>query len=239
MTVPLNMITLVSIHDVMPSTMNEVDELLTLCERNQVAPVTLLVVPGLSWSSSELNRLWSWESRGVEFAGHGWFHRCQKIEGIRHRFHSALLSRNVAEHLELTSIEIEQLLTRCADWFVSHGHDVPQLYVPPAWAMGDISPQQVAATPFQRYETLRGVWDAQSSRSIALPLVGFEADTMFRQRGLEAWNRSNMLAARMSKRPLRISIHPQDHRLRLARSLETLLSKTMHPISYSAVDAES
>ncbi len=224
---------LVSIHDVMPSSMQNVGDLIQICRAHSIRTITLLVVPGLDWSSNQLDQLRKWEAEGCELAGHGWTHHCKHIRGWWHRLHSLFLSRDVAEHLSLTPEQELQLVSDCAGWFSDHGFRVPQLYVPPAWAFGKLPRQRFAETPFQIFESLSGVFWPHRGVHQSLPLVGFEADSRLRQLSLRTFNQVSAARARRSDAPpLRISIHPDDHRLRLSDDLAIALSNAGTPISY-------
>ena len=48
---------LVSIHDVMPSTLEHVDRILRVFAESRIAHTTLLVVPGLDWQETDLDQL--------------------------------------------------------------------------------------------------------------------------------------------------------------------------------------
>ena len=89
----------VSIHDVMPHTLEGVHALAALIPVNQRPKTLLLIVPGLEWSAEQINTLKHLRDDGFSFAGHGWQHRTPHIRGIYHRLHSLLISRNAAEHL--------------------------------------------------------------------------------------------------------------------------------------------
>lgn len=249
---------LVSIHDVMPQTLHATGELVELCESHGIGIVTLLVVPGLPWTPGDLGQLRAWVDRGHELAGHGWVHRCESIRGIRHRLHSRLISRNVAEHLCRDAAGVEALIRQCADWFGSQGIETPQLYVPPAWALGDFPDDAMARGPFGMIETLSGVRFRQFQsaaseagarsaggeatgrplvRCVWLPLAGFEADTWLRQWTLRIVNGfGRRWATHASRcrvaRPWRIAIHPEDHRLRLRDELRRTLAMPLTPCSY-------
>lgn len=223
---------LISIHDVMPETLDSVEELLGMCEQRGLRKVTLLVVPGLAWSDSQLEMLRNWSMCGYQLAGHGWVHRCENIVGIEHRLHSWLISRNVAEHLSMTSAEIVDLIQRCAAWFEFVGLEHRGLYVPPAWALGRLSFQELNRLPFEMIEVLGGVLRTRTGLKRSLPLVGYEADTLFRRMFVSGFNWFNQADSRLRDRPLRISIHPFDHRLRLAGELERMLSSRLSPIYY-------
>lgn len=228
--------TLVSIHDVMPQTMGEVAEQMQICHQLGVEKVTLLVVPGLNWSVKQIEQLGHWQANGYELAAHGWHHKCDTISSLKHRLHSALISRDVAEHLCLTSDQIAKLMIRSGDWFENNGFKRPDLYVPPAWALGEITDKALAETGFGMVETLRGIRFPQRGGLISLPLVGFEADTAFRAFALSVFN--GMAAAGASKnQPLRVSLHPHDHKLRLQHSLRKILSNSDESYDYASLRA--
>ncbi len=135
---------LISIHDVMPETREQVSQILALLPQGPQA-ITLLVVPGSNWQTADLDWLHQLQQQGYPLAGHGWLHRCEPPISLYHRLHSLLLSRRVAEHLSLSASGIDALIRNCHQWFLD---------VPPAWAMGSISRAQLAAMPFRLFETL-------------------------------------------------------------------------------------
>lgn len=224
---------LVSIHDVMPATLERVEQLLDAAAERGVSNVTLLVVPGLSWSPAEVDRLRRWQDAGCTLAGHGWRHKCERIRGLKHRLHSWLLSRDVAEHLEATPAGRVEIMQRCADWFDARKLELPQLYVPPAWALGAMSREALGQLPFTMLETQSGVIDTRSGARYLLPLVGFEADTLFREFALRCLNAMNVVLTRCLQRPLRIALHPFDLELRLQRDLLGFLGRRYEPIGYA------
>jgi len=228
---------LVSIHDVMPSNLDDIAELIRLCRGSGMDALTLLVVPGLNWSPDGIDRLRRFQDDGCELAGHGWHHRCEQITGLKHRLHSRILSRNVAEHLALSADGIARLIGRCGEWFDDHRFRPPLLYVPPAWAMGAIPERRLAESPFALFETLTGVVAPQHGIRHRLPLVGFEADTPFRKACLKTFNALGRRAADRGTRPLRISIHPTDHRLLLAGDLRRVLDQPQRAVSYRSLIA--
>lgn len=226
---------LVSVHDLMPANMAAVRATLALLERLQVAPVTLLVVPGTGWDRAGIATLRALEADGYRLAGHGWQHRVARLRGPYHRLHSLLLSRRVAEHLALDGQAILDLMARCRAWFGTHGLTPPDLYVPPAWALGSVSRQRLmAAGPFALYEVLRGVITAPDGRCQPLPLLGYEADQAWRAPAIRLFNAANrLLAARQGL--VRIAIHPHDPDLRLGADLRADLARYPNRIDYRAL----
>jgi predicted deacetylase len=222
---------LISVHDVMPETLASIRVILAGLSRRTLSPITLLVVPGKSWNLQQIAELRELKAQGVILAGHGWSHRTVSINGFRHRLHSALISQQAAEHLCLNRPQISELISRCHRWFVDHELGVPTLYVPPAWAMGPLRPEDLQRLPFRLYETLQGVYDSNAQRYIRLPLVGFEAQSPSRAPLLRLSNRLNLSLAR-ADRPVRFSIHPGDLSLPLAHDLLTLLDRPLHCLHY-------
>ncbi len=215
---------IVSIHDVMPETLEPVGRILDVLAAAGASPVTLLIVPGRDWSDREIDLLRSWESAGCILAGHGWVHEVSERKTLFHQLHGRLLSRMVAEHLSLDRSAARALVRRCRDWFDEQNLTPPELYVPPAWAMGPLSRRDLDDLPFKRYETARGVYVTCENRFFRLPLVGFEADVSVRAALLRPWNRINVAVARARDLPLRVAIHPFDLDLKLGGDIRALLS---------------
>lgn len=226
-----DLIWLVSIHDVMPETMTVVRSLVVELDKHQVSPLTLLVVPGGDWSANDIEWLRVRQAQGDRLAGHGWIHRAGQPCGLYDRLHRRFFSRGVAEHLALDTGEIQQLIQNCHDWFVSRGLQAPQLYVPPAWAMGQISRAQLRELPFAQYETLTGIYDASNDRFQSVPLIGFEADTRFRALSLRLSNAFNRVMARRQG-CLRVAIHPHDLQLHLRDELQEIIENPSHCAAY-------
>jgi len=230
---------LISIHDVMPHTFERVERTLDWLAERKVPPVTLLVVPGRPWRPQQIERLRELAAAGHKLAAHGWHHETRPRR-LYHRLHAALISRHVAEHLDLDSQGILKLMQRSSNWFGENSLPRPFLYVPPAWALGPISKADLAQAPYRLIETTRGLIqlesnapsfpesENQTARTDApitlkfqkLPLTGYEADTALRECFLRRWNDAQARAARCKNLPLRISIHPDDLDLRLADQME-------------------
>lgn len=216
---------LISIHDVMPETLDRVEALVERLAGQGHTAITLLVVPGRAWQPADLDVLRAWQAAGIELAAHGWQHHVSPIRGLRHRLHAALISRNVAEHLALDEDGRLRLMQAAATWFDAQGLAPPLTYVPPAWALGRIRRRRLRTLPYQRIEVTRGLLDCHSGRLQSLPLVGFEADTAARALALRAWNRTQFALARQVGRALRIAIHPDDAALHLATDLDRCLQR--------------
>jgi hypothetical protein len=211
---------LYSVHDVAPETMSRVAGIIARLEQRGVRPLVLLVVPGGEWSESQVASLRVWQDSGHALAAHGWTHRSMPPRGLYHRLHSAILSRDAAEHLGLTRDAALELIRRSHAWFGSVGLRLPAIYVPPAWALGAVHLADFESTPFRWVECLAGLYEVRARRLHRLPLAGFEADTAARAVGLRAWNAVNTLCSAALGRPMRAAIHPRDFELRLGRDLE-------------------
>ena len=225
---------LISIHDVMPSTLADVLHTLELLAAADISRVSLLVVPGVSWSGDDLDVLRGLDAAGHEFIAHGWQHQTRPKRAL-HRIHASLFSRNAAEHLSLNRNDIRELMCRSQRWFEEHGLQVPHTYIPPAWALGGLSREDMASLPFAAIETLRGVRIRQAGGTyqlLPMPLLGFEADSVARARFLREWNRLQLrLSRRIGSLP-RIALHPGDHRLLLGDQVRAILALGWCSVAY-------
>jgi len=203
-----------TIHDVRPDTLDRVAHLLDLLEPAG-SRVALLVVPGLEWTDAGVARLAGWAEAGFELAGHGWVHQ-RTPRTLYHRLHALVISRDQAEHLSATRDEVRDLVRRGRDWFVDHDLPAPTYYVPPAWALGALRPTDLAEVGYRFAEVQWGYHDLESGRFLRSPLIGFEADTWWRETALGVFNAHQVAKARRTGRPLRLGLHPFDLELRRA-----------------------
>lgn len=223
---------LISIHDVAPEVMPQVEALCNMLKDAQAWPVTLLCIPNRDWSKEHIDQLRTWsKDEGCELAGHGWNHACEQIKGWRHKLHSITISRNVAEHFCYEQRELKHMIDQNFEWFQQHELPCPTLYVPPAWAAVALSPQMLRHLQFSAYETLSGVHTA--NLHYRLPLAGFEADNSSRALLLRLFNRVNIAYARICRLPIRISIHPHDAQLKLSAQLKATLLAVKQPQCYA------
>ena len=220
----------VSIHDVMPETLAQVLETVRFLEKENVFPVTLLVTPGRQWSRAGVEELKALQRAGYPLAGHGWHHEAGRFAGLGHRLHGLLISRNEAEHLCLSSSEIENLMLQCFHWFSSAGLERPVLYVPPAWAMGCITERRLKKLPYRMYETQTGIRDTAAGSFYPMPVTGYMADTPFRSAALRVVNGINLA---LPSSYIRIAIHPQDIRLDLVCDLRRHLRSCSRYLDYT------
>lgn len=225
--------TLLTIHDVMPETLDPVLGIISLLDSHNLPPAPLLVSPGHDWTTESLQTLRELSDKGHELAGHGWTHRARHIRSLGHRLHALLLSRRAAEHLALSDQELRDMLRKCFQWFLDNRLPPPSTYVPPAWGLGKLSRKTMRQLPFRWFETLTGIYDSHTNRFQPLPLIGFEADTPARKTSLSAFNAANLTLARLTRRPLRVAIHPHDLQLELADNLRNFLQHppTTPPVS--------
>ena len=227
----------VSIHDVMPETLSQCEELFGLCQQQHIKPITLLVVPGKPWSVSDLARLRTMLASGGVLAGHGWSHHIDtaSLRGIGPKLHSLLISKDVAEHLVLDEVGIAALIHRCHHWFEANHLPAPSLYVPPAWAMGRLGRTALNDLPFSQYEYFAGVYFATSGHFVRSPVVGFEATSAWRAHAVGAWNRlARLRAERVGQ--WRISLHPEDLSLGLQSQLRDFLRAPGVAVDYAELD---
>lgn len=231
---------LLSIHDVMPETLEQTESILRRVAALGWSPPALLVVPGRSWSPAQVARVHQWQRDGCELLAHGWLHETRPRK-LWHRAHAAVLSRNVAEHLALDCKGIKVLMGRSRHWFGEAGLVTPTAYVPPAWALG-MSAGHLATLPYNCVETLAGVHLRRADgrwQFRRLPLVGFEADTRLREGFLATMNRILCHHGRQNRLPVRIGIHPKDPELRLAETLEELLRRDWTALRYADLPSQA
>lgn len=222
-----------SIHDVMPESLPRVTQILDLLHRLNLSPCTLLVVPGKPWQPGQIRQLRHWADQGHPLAAHGWHHKAPHIRSFYHKCHAAVLSRDVAEHLSLSPAGRIRLMIQSHAWFRSVDLPAPTLYVPPAWALGRLPAHRIPALPFPTVESLSGLRFPATNQIRRLPLTGYEADTPARAAALRLFNHAQLRLAHTTRRPLRISIHPNDLHLRLARQLQRHLRlPSLLPLAY-------
>lgn len=219
---------LVSIHDVMPATMDQVIRIVETVPVSIRNNLQLMVVPGLDWQEEQIQQLREWQHQGLILVGHGWEHRARNISTLRHRLHAWLISRDVAEHLSLSPDEELALMQRNDRWFRDNGLENGNWYTPPAWAFGRLPRARRAESGYRYFESTFGVYDATRNRFHWLPMLGYEADTGFRCVSVRLWNAINRFAAR--RRIIRLVIHPQDFDLPLAADLRSDLARVTMPV---------
>ena len=72
----------VTIHDVMPHTLEGVRALARLVPSDQRPKVALLVVPGVPWQADQIECIRQLNDSGFPLAGHGWQHYTPNIRSL-------------------------------------------------------------------------------------------------------------------------------------------------------------
>ena len=218
----------ISIHDVAPNNLEQIESIINLLKKKYgINKLCLLVIPGLKWKTKQVKQLVSWQDSGLEIAAHGWNHRAGEKTSLYHMIHGVFISGNCAEHLSKNRNTLMDLIKNSYNWFVDNHFLPPTLYVPPAWALGNINTEDLTILPFTNYECTTGIYFEGKYQFI--PLVGFEATTYFRAFCLRFFNFFNYQLAKFIG-VLRITIHPRDFQLYLARDANNYLSEIVNTI---------
>ena len=213
----------VSIHDVSPQSLNYIPKIIeTLRYQFKINKICILVIPGLNWNNTQIETLKSWQNRGIQIAAHGWRHKAKDKKSLYHKIHSMIISANCAEHLSKDKQEIIQIIKDSFNWFVDNGLKKPLLYVPPAWALGKITKEDLNQLSFTHYECTTGM--VYGEKYCFLPLLGFEETTFCGSIIRQFFNGLNFILAKFTG-IIRIAIHPNDFNLYLKKDLERYLYK--------------
>ena len=137
------------------------------------------------------------------------------------------MSGNCAEHLSKNKEDVTKIINNSYNWFIKKGFNRPKLYVPPGWALGNISIIDLSKLPFSYFECTTGLM--HNNKYYFLPLVGFEEKTYFRSIIRRFFNTFNYIMAYLTGF-LRIVIHPNDFNLLLKTDLNKYLSKKYQQI---------
>src|SRR5438093_1215997 len=105
-----------SVHDLSPASMPEVRQIIGRLNASRITRLTLLIIPGRLWPDDDIGQLQAWENTGYTLAAHGWTHRAVKPGKIQHAIHSRFFSRDSAEHLSKTRVEIRDILAHGQQW---------------------------------------------------------------------------------------------------------------------------
>ena len=90
----------VSIHDVAPHTLDDIENIIHILNNvYKINKICLLVIPGLNWDEKQIQKLKNWQNGGIEIAAHGWNHQAQTNKSLYHILHSLFISSDCAEHL--------------------------------------------------------------------------------------------------------------------------------------------
>jgi hypothetical protein len=225
-----------SIHDVSPETVAWADNMVVRLTSSGASPLMILIIPAGDWPSTALDVVGGWESAGHILALHGWDHQALRPNGVYHRLHSLMLSRDAAEHLSRDRAEMLTRIDRGRKWFESNGLREPAVYVPPAWALGAVRATDLEEGGFRWVETLTGIHDAKKGKQRLLPLVGFEADNAWRSAALRVSNAVNLAITRATGSPIRVAIHPHDDAGLLAHDLDRWIRRGCRAVLPARVD---
>jgi predicted deacetylase len=170
---------IVAVHDVAPSTIDQVRWLLGRLDEADVRPRVLKVIPAEPGASeaglAELASLIAQESAaGSEIVLHGWSHEAAgRLRGSwPDRLRAALFAGGAAEFLALAPDEIGARLAAGRERLAGWGA-IPDGFCPPAWLATDGLAPAARAAGFRYLVTLRGLRDLERSRWLTLPPIGF------------------------------------------------------------------
>jgi len=208
---------IVAVHDVAPSTIDEVRWLLGRLDEAGVRPRVLKVIPAEPGASkeglAELGTLIAREAAaGSEIVLHGWSHRASApLRGSwPDRLRAVAFAAGAAEFLTLGADEIGVRLAagneRLAGWGAA-----PAGFCPPAWlATPDLAPVARAAG-FRYLAMLRGLRDLERSAWLTLPPIGYMGTGRLQEAlvGIAGTLISSPLRLLMRRDVHRVFLHPQ------------------------------
>ena len=214
----------ISIHDVAPYNMDNIENIIHILKNQfNINKICILVIPGLDWNNKQIKKLCSWQNEGIEIAAHGWKHKAKSNKSIYHKIHSTIMSANCAEHLSRDRKTIFNIMEKSYEWFVENGLQKPRLYVPPAWALGNITREDLSHLGFTHYECTTGL--IYNKKYHFIPLVGFEEKTLIKAMLRRFFNYFNHFIACFIG-TIRIAIHPDDFKLYLKNDAIKYLSRS-------------
>jgi len=218
----------ISIHDVSPQNLDDIKNIIDAlkCQFN-INKICILVIPGLDWKFHQIKKLKALQKNGIEIAAHGWKHEAPMKKSFYHKIHSLIISANCAEHLSKNGQDIIKIVRRSYGWFVRNGFKNPKLYVPPGWALGKVTKEELYQFNFTHFECTTGMVHKQ--KYSFLPLLGFEENTLFGALLRRFFNSLNFILAHFTG-TIRIAIHPNDFNLYLKKDLEKYLTKSIEPV---------
>ena len=231
---------LVSIHDVSPKFMGEIDRLVSVVEAHTGSGCfAMLVVPDF-WGEAPIardrafqRRLRAWADAGVEMFVHGWSHRDPAPSGLGAR-------HMTAGEGEFSALDRTEALRRMAEGraVVEDAIGVSVAgFVAPAWLYSHYARDALAEAGFALAEDHMRVWHPPSGRTLSrAPVITWATRTPLRKA-------SSLFAAAALRRLLgplpavRLAVHPADTRhpktmASIEKSLRTLLRRR-RPAHYS------
>jgi hypothetical protein len=167
----------VAVHDVAPSTLDEVEWLLERLDALGVERRVLKVIPaepGADDDARLVDLLRREAANGSELVLHGWTHRAggRRRGSPADRLRARLFAADAAELLTLPGDELRRRVTAGRDWLERHG--LPSTgYCPPGWLATEALVPALRDAGFHYLVTLRGLRDLRRRRTITLPPQGY------------------------------------------------------------------
>lgn len=167
----------VAIHDVAPSTLDEVEWLLERLDALGVSPRVLKVVPAEPGAADDapLLRLLEREAAsGSEIVLHGWSHRADGPArgALLDRVRARAFAGDQAEFLSLADADVAERVAAGREWLERHGLPVAG-FCAPGWLATAALPRALRAAGFRYLVTLRGLRDLRRGRWLTLPPRGY------------------------------------------------------------------
>jgi hypothetical protein len=216
----------VSIHDVSPLWVDEIEAALELCASADIRPA-LLVVPNFHERSPLIDderfcqRLRELQARGHEIFLHGFVHRGRErpsgIVGLSHMewvFAQRIASSGEAEMSDLSPAEAQRRLDEGERMLKAAGLRIDG-FVPPAWCMPRWLPSLLATRGYRFTEDHLRVYDPLAARARASVVLNWASRSPARLLSTVGWCRAAKYARAFA--PARVAIHPGDTRVLLLR----------------------
>ena len=89
----------------------------------------------------------------------------QSPKRLFHKLHSFILSRDVAEHLDLDSQAIIDLMNESHKWFLENNLGSPSLICATRLGFRLCQIQRFKGHPFEQVETTRGIYNAKKDKA--------------------------------------------------------------------------
>ena len=207
----------VSIHDIAPSTLKTVEQIVSDLSRRGVTHCSLLAVPNYHHAGSALadRELGIWlrelEGRGHEIVIHGYFHDRPRRgnETAREKFMTRFYTDDEGEFFDLSYDEALRRIARGREEFVSLGL-APRGFIAPAWLLSSEGERAAKDAGMEYTTRLGSVRDLIHGETFAARSIVYSVRNQWRRTASLAWNAALVLAAK--QRPLiRLSIHPPDY----------------------------
>jgi predicted deacetylase len=207
----------VSLHDIVPSSRDIAERILSELARRGVRVCSLLVVPDYHHQGSitQNQRFVSWlrelESDGHEIVIHGYFHERPRRarESLRGRFFTQFYTQDEGEFFDLDYAEALRRITLARDEFRGVGLK-PHGFVAPAWLLG-AEGERAARDAEMEYTTRLGtVRDLRSGEDFPAKSLVYSVRSQWRRTMSLVWNAGLRQIARHDPL-LRLSIHPVDY----------------------------